>query len=1133
MRRNRSLWLAFWLVLFLAGATLLSLPAAPARAGVASGSNDSARGPAPLLRPAADLTIYDDALAAGWDDWSWDSTVNYTSAVQVHGGSKSIAVTFKAAWAGLSLHAPAPLATGGYNAIAFWVYGSGGGSMLQLYTQPTDSGANSTPFNFTAPPGGWTSYSVPLSALGNPAQIARITLQDGSGGAQPVFYLDDVRLVAAGAPRFPDTTYDRYLDFSHGVTGLAIAPSGRLYVAVYLDNKVYSWPNAAAVQHGDAPDLTIGSANAGDPNNNRCNNATPSATLLCGPESVAVDKNGNLYVSDTYDHRVLVFRNPETDATPTTADFVLGQGGRFNTADANYDSNVNDGVVEGFCYVRGVAVDANSNVYVVDESNHRVLKFNSPLTTDSMPDLVLGQPTLDTINPCDPVYDSKQSGLNRFNWPLGVAVDTGGDVYVADMRNNRVLRFDAPLTTNQSADQVYGNLNWPHDVAVDRSGNLYVSDAFNNHVLVYADPLTTDAAPDWEFPTVPHPMGLAFDSGGNFYMATNVGDYPYDQPSKLLIYNAPAATATATPTATVTRTRAPTATSTRGASPTATATPTSTRTPQPGGGLALAVDVAANRKPISPYIYGLHYTTEALATELSLPVRRWGGNDKTRYNWTNNLSNNGSDYYFENNTADMSADDFISRDRRTGTKTIMTVPMTGYVAKNDATACGFSVAKYGEQKSVDPFRPDCGNGIRLDDSPVGGNDPLDTSIPAGTAFVQNWLNHLVTTFGTAAHGGVRFYSLDNEPDIWFETHRDIFPLALTYDQYRDRTYDYAAAIKSVDPSAAVLGPVVNGWTYYFNSPRDGQNGQWDTRPDRKAHGDIPFIAWYLQQMQAYEQAHGQRILDYLDVHYYPQADGVSLSGAGDAGTQTLRLRSTRSLWDPTYIDESWISTTEQNGVAVRLIPRLHDWVNANYPGTHLSISEYNWGALDHINGALAQADVLGIFGREGVDLAVLFDTPTGEGLFSPTSPGAFAFRMYRNYDGQHGQFGDVSVSATSADQAKLAVYAAQRSSDVALTLMIVNKTGGALTGNIGLAHFLPAAQARVYRYSPARLDAIVRQPDQAVSPSGFSASFPANSISLVVVPPASGPAPTATPTASPTTTAAPNRFYLPVMVRGR
>jgi hypothetical protein len=116
-------------------------------------------------------------------------------------------------------------------------------------------------------------------------------------------------------------------------------------------------------------------------------------------------------------------------------------------------------------------------------------------------------------------------------------------------------------------------------------------------------------------------------------------------------------------------------------------------------------------------------------------------------------------------------------------------------------------------------------------------------------------------------------------------------------------------------------------------------------------------------------------------------------------------------------------------------------------------------------------------------------------------PGAFAFRLYRNYDGAGAKFGDVSVAATSTDQGKLAAYAAERSSDGTLTLVVINKTGDTLTANLTIANRLSPAAAEVYRYSPANLAAIPRLFDQPVSGNGFAASFPANSITLLVIPP--------------------------------
>ena len=536
-------------------------------------------------------------------------------------------------------------------------------------------------------------------------------------------------------------------------------------------------------------------------------------------------------------------------------------------------------------------------------------------------------------------------------------------------------------------------------------------------------------------------------------------------------------------------------------------------------GIALAVNAGAARKPISPYIYGLNFAKETFANEIDLPARRWGGNHTTRYNWQGNFLNHGSDWFFHNNVSydpyngnTETADQWVQQNKRTGAESLISVPIMGYVAKDgDPNTCGFQVPIYGAQDDVDNENgyPDCGNGL-VGGAPITGN-PLDTSLAVTPVFAADWVNHLKTTHGAANSGGVKFYALDNEPELWSETHRDAHPSAQTYDELLTRSLAYGAALKAADAGAQVFGYASFGWTGFWYSRYDtetaAQNG-YTYFPDYATHGNQYQVEWYLQQMRAYEQTNGARLLDYLDLHVYPQ-NGVALSSAGDAAKQALRLRSVRALWDPTYRDESWIGGNDQpvDWRYVRLIPRMRDWVNADYPGTRLAITEYNWGGLEAINGALAQADILGLFGREGLDFATLWNYPDatlGYDQFE-TLPGAFAFRLYRSYDGSGGKFGEVSVSASSADQSQLALYAAQRFDDGALTLVVINKTGGALTGDVALSGFTPAAAAQIYRYSAANLNAIVREVDQPVGAGGFSASFPANSITLVVIPPATPP----------------------------
>jgi Glycoside hydrolase family 44 len=355
--------------------------------------------------------------------------------------------------------------------------------------------------------------------------------------------------------------------------------------------------------------------------------------------------------------------------------------------------------------------------------------------------------------------------------------------------------------------------------------------------------------------------------------------------------------------------------------------------------------------------------------------------------------------------------------------------------------------------------------------------------------VQAMVTHLVQKFGRATDGGVRGYEIDNEPSLWNSTHVDVHPQPLSYDELWQKSLAAALAIKTADPTASVDGPGDWGWCAYFYAPDDP--GSCGTGPDRQAHGNLPLAAWYLQQFHAYQLAHGQRLLNFFDEHFYPQESGVALATAGDAATQALRLRSTRTLWDPTYTDESW--TADLGLGPVDLIPRMKAWVAEYYPGTKTAISEYNWGGLESMNGALTQADVLGIFGREGLDRAELWSPP------APTSPGAFAFRMYRDYDGHGSRFGDESVSATSADQGRLSVYAAQRTKDGALTVEVVNKTSGSLTSTLTV-HNASAVSAQVFTYSGAKLSGIVAGSAGVFSGGTLTHTYPANSITLLVVP---------------------------------
>jgi hypothetical protein len=518
--------------------------------------------------------------------------------------------------------------------------------------------------------------------------------------------------------------------------------------------------------------------------------------------------------------------------------------------------------------------------------------------------------------------------------------------------------------------------------------------------------------------------------------------------------------------------------------------------------VAITVNAALNRHPINPLIYGVAFASASQLSELNATLNRSGGNSETRYNWQLNAHNHANDWYFQS-LADSSAtpgaesDNHVAASKSGGAEPMLTVPMIGWVPKlgpGRARLSSYSIAKYGPQTGNDAqWFPDAGNGVSVtNNTPITWNDPNEANFPTNSLFQQAFIRHLTNTWGLSTNGGVRYYCMDNEHALWNSTHRDVHPVGATMQEIRDRLFDYGARVKAVDPNAQLAAPEEWGWPGYLYSGYDwqwaGDHGDWNAAhfPDRAANGGMDYGPWLLTQMRQYELTNGVRLLDVLTFHIYPQGvneftDDVSTS------TQLGRNRSTRAFWDPAYVDQSWINSV------IKLIPRMHDWVATYYPGTKIGVTEYNWGAENHINGATAQADILGIFGREGLDLGTRWTTPAS------TTPTFRAMKMYRNYDGNKSTFGDTSIYAGGPNPDNLSCFAAQRASDGALTIMAINKQ---LTSNapvsLTLTNFSPAGTAQVWQLTAA--NTISRLSDVSLTGSSFSNTLPAQSITLFVVP---------------------------------
>ncbi len=481
----------------------------------------------------------------------------------------------------------------------------------------------------------------------------------------------------------------------------------------------------------------------------------------------------------------------------------------------------------------------------------------------------------------------------------------------------------------------------------------------------------------------------------------------------------------------------------------------------------IQVDVDREFGPISPYIYGVSGGELDYLESLRPSMLSWGGNPSTRYNWQlGNAWNAGSDWFYMNGTYGINngvsaADEFLRLAKTLGIQARLAVPTLGWVAK-DRTSCSFP-------------NPDgtCGNADGAScEKPGQIADPLTANTTSTPENIGKWMEHLADQPLMP-----EYIAMDNEPELWGYTHYDVHPECTTYEEVLEKYLATAQAVRNVLPEAQLAGPVACCWYSYWNTaPGPAEQG-------KEAPAD--YIAWFLDSLRQHDQAAGQRLLDVLDVHFYPQ--GGVFNDETDGDTKLRRLRSTRALWDQAYSDESWIDQP------IYFIPRMQELIDQYYPGTRLGISEWNFGADQDISGALAIADTLGIYGREGVYYAAYWRFPP------PDSPGYYAFKLYTNYDDQGSQFGGASVWTGTNSGDAISSYAAYDRQKGSLQIMLIHKNlDQPVPVSIQLTGFAAQPTAVLYRYTDDQATEIEKS-DLSIGSTEISLTLPPASISLVVL----------------------------------
>ena len=513
-----------------------------------------------------------------------------------------------------------------------------------------------------------------------------------------------------------------------------------------------------------------------------------------------------------------------------------------------------------------------------------------------------------------------------------------------------------------------------------------------------------------------------------------------------------------------------------------------------GAELSAKITVSPQKtvREISPMIYGVNFGVDT--EKVSAKSMRLGGNRMTGYNWENNGSNAGSDYKnmsdmymiqdlpeeikFEPGAAALGLSDTAQKNDIP--YTLLTLQMAGYVVSNRTGSVKEENAAPSEYWQPVVNRK-------------GSEFSLTPDKTDGYVYTDEYMNYLFEKVGKSdSDTGFDAYALDNEPALWSGTHSLLHPEKVTCSELIERSVDLASTVKDMDANAEVFGPSLYGYYAYLRL-QDAPDWEDMTKENDKYRW---FIDCYLDKMSSAEQTSGQRLLDVLDIHYYTEAKGEcgerSCDHYDNDGCIKARLDSVRSLYDPDYKENSWI--TDTGAEFFPLLPNIQQSIDTFYPETKLAFTEYDFGGGDHISGGVAQADTLGIFAEYGVYFASIWSFDNNEYQLA-------AINMFTNYDGEGSGFGDTLTESSSDLPEYVSAYSAARSSDSdSFTVIVTNRSIHEQTlADIAIDSEKQYGSAEVYSLYGDTPEIHKKQTIENISGNAFSYTLPPLSVTEFVI----------------------------------
>jgi len=516
--------------------------------------------------------------------------------------------------------------------------------------------------------------------------------------------------------------------------------------------------------------------------------------------------------------------------------------------------------------------------------------------------------------------------------------------------------------------------------------------------------------------------------------------------------------------------------------------------------IQITVDVTKEIKEISPYIYGRN---NSLSDDSNKPLsaakwkfykdagvklfREGGGNNSTKYNWQKKLTSH-PDWYSNvySHNWDYAAQSLQAN--MPEAKGMWSFQLLGHVAKTNSynfNDWGYNQSKWWEGTGW----PLCGGGVISEDkksyTPGDPNlylEPCDAN--STTGILTQWFDKLGLN-----KNQFQYWNMDNEPECWHSTHKDIMPKTISAEEYIQKYVAVAAQARTLFPEIKIVGPVfTNEWQWY--------NWQTGTVPDlENPSKKYSWVEYFIKRIAEEQQRTGLRLLDVLDFHFYPE------------NKRDITLQLHRVFYDTTYdypgangckvINGGWDNKITKEYIFKRSNDWLDKYMGAGH-GVTMGMSEM--GSLysqDPNVIAVCYASLLGTFAENNVELFTPWDWYIGQWE---------VMHLFTRYTGS------IAVNSTSSENNLVSAYSSINEVKDMLTVILVNRdVNNEKTVNVSLQNTTSTMRSTsYYRLSnlPANQETFISKDNNALqtgnvsldNANSFSMSLPKLSVTAVQIP---------------------------------